>query len=264
MQYLDQHQLSIDKVREAFRNQFDIGQRTLLDVLDSENEYYTARRDYLNAEMDLVIADAKYQATSGNLLNILNLKNLDMTPPKPETAPDEDMFNTCPAEPVGVPQIDKDAMFNLALDKDRLTRVKVASPAKPVAVAAPALTVKQIIKTAKPVVVTGANFDFDSATLKPSADAKLRPVVDFAKKYPEADMEVVGHTDDRAGEEYNLKLSVKRAAAVKDWLVKNGVDAKRINTKGMGKKQPIASNTSDEGRAQNRRVEIHYTVHEEK
>ncbi len=260
IQYIDQHQLSIDKVREAFRNQFDIGQRTLLDVLDSENEYYTARRDYVNAEMDLMIADAKYQATSGNLLNTLNLKNLDMTPPKPETAPDEDMFTTCPAEPVGVALIDKDAIFNLALEKDRLTRVKAAPPAPPVV----ALTPRQIIKTAKPVVITGANFDLDSAKLKPGAEARLKPVVEFARQYPEADMEVVGHTDDLASETYNLKLSEKRAAAVKDWLERNGVNANRITAKGMGKAQPIAGNNTEEGRAQNRRVEVHYTVHEEK
>lgn len=252
LQYLDQHQLSIDKVRTAFRNQFDIGQRTLLDVLDSENEYYTAKRNYLNAEIDLVIADAKYQATSGNLLNTLNLKNLDMTPPEPETSPDEDMFTTCPAEPGGDLLVDKDALFNLALEKDKLTRVKIEP------------SVKQIILTARPVVITGANFDFDSATLKPSADAKLKPVVEFAKKYPDADMEVVGHTDEIASEAYNLGLSKRRAAAVKDWLVKNGVDAKRINAKGMGKTQPVASNKTEEGRAQNRRVEVRYTVHEKK
>lgn len=252
LQYLDQHQLSIDKVRTAFRNQFDIGQRTLLDVLDSENEYYTARRNYLNAEMDLVIADAKYQAMSGNLLNTLNLKNLDMTPPEPETSPDEDMFTTCPAEPGGDLLVDKDALFNLALEKDKLTRVKIEP------------SVKQIILTARPVVITGANFDFDSATLKSSADAKLKPVVEFAKKYPDADMEVVGHTDEIASEAYNLGLSKRRAAAVKGWLVKNGVDAKRISAKGMGKTQPVASNKTEEGRAQNRRVEVRYTVHENK
>ena len=77
-------------------------------------------------------------------------------------------------------------------------------------------------------------------------------------------MEVVGHTDEIASEAYNLGLSKRRAAAVKDWLVKNGVDAKRINAKGMGKTQPVASNKTEEGRAQNRRVEVRYTVHEKK
>jgi adhesin transport system outer membrane protein len=257
--FLDQHQLSTDKIREAFRNQYDIGQRTLLDVLDTENEYYTAQQDSLNAEMDLLIADAKYQAAAGNLLNTLKLKNLDMTPPAPKTTPDEDMLTTCPDEPVGNLPVDKDALFRAALEKDRLTH----QPAVTAAVApAPSLAV-QIIKAAKPVVIKDVNFAYKSAKLKSAAGPKLMPVVEFAKKYPEADMEVTGHTDDIGGEAYNLKLSEKRAESVKKWLVKNGVDAKRIITKGMGKSQPISSNQTDAGRAENRRVEIHYTVREE-
>ena len=85
---------------------------------------------------------------------------------------------------------------------------------------------------------------------------------DFAKNYPDTDIEVVGHTDDRASDDYNLKLSKKRAEVVKDWLVKNGIEAKRIITKGMGKSQPACSNKTLKGRAENRRVEIHYTVQE--
>ncbi len=259
LQHLDQHQLSTDKVRTAFRNQFDIGQRTLLDVLDIENEYYTAKRNYLNAEIDLVIADSKYHAMSGNLLNTLNLKNLDMTPPTPSTTADEDMFNTCPAESDSNLLIDKEALFSLALEKDRLSRTK-AEP----------LTSKQVIFAAKPVVIAdtdfsaNTNFSIDSAKLRPSADEKLRPVAAFAKKYPEADIEVIGHTDSTASEDYNLELSEKRAEAVKNWLVKNGVNANRIKTRGMGETQPMASNDTEQGRAQNRRVEVHYTIQEEK
>lgn len=265
LQYHDQHQLSTDKVREAFRNQYEIGQRTLLDLLDIENEYYTARRDYLNSEMDLMVADAKYQASSGNLLNVLNLKNLDMTPPKPVTDPDNDMFSTCPAEPVDLTKTDKDALFKAAWEKDLLSRPKAVTP--PPAKPAPPVvtpTVKQIIKTAKPVVITGANFDFDSDKLKPSADAKLQPVVEFANKYPEAGMDVIGHTDDRGTDAYNVKLSERRAISVKNWLIRKGIDATRIITKAMGKTQPMTSNKTKDGRAQNRRVEIHYTVLEER
>jgi adhesin transport system outer membrane protein len=128
LQYLDQHMLSSDKAREAFRRQFDIGQRTLLDVLDTENEYYTARRDYLNGEQDLLIAHARYQAAAGNLLNTLQLKNLDMEPPKPETTPEEDMLTTCPEDPINLPTIDKEAVFQRALAKDQLVRGQ-ATPA---------------------------------------------------------------------------------------------------------------------------------------
>ena len=253
LSYLDQHQLSTDKVRTAFRSQFDIGQRTLLDVLDIENEYFTAQRDYLNAEMDLKIADAKYLAASGNLLNTLKLKNLDMTPPKPETAADADMVTTCPSEADSSTPTDKEAMFNLALEKDRQSRLK----------AVPALTPKQIIMTEKPVVIVGANFDYKSAVLKPAAESALVPVVEFAQKYPEANMEVIGHTDHIGGHTYNLGLSRERAESVKNWLVAHGINADRIATKGVGKAEPIASNDTEEGREKNRRVQIHYTVREE-
>lgn len=253
LSYLDQHQLSTDKVRTAFRNQFDIGQRTLLDVLDIENEYYTAQREYLNADMDLLIADARYQAASGNLLNTLSLTNLDMTPPKPKTTPDEDMFSICPAEVDSSRVTDKEAMFNIAMEKDRMNRV-VPPP--------PVLTTQQIIMTEKPVVITGANFDYDSAVLKKAAEAPLQLVVDFANKYPEADMRVVGHTDNVASANYNQKLSERRAQSVKAWLVKQGIAADRITAEGKGKTEPIASNDTEEGRSENRRVQVHYTVRE--
>jgi OOP family OmpA-OmpF porin len=122
----------------------------------------------------------------------------------------------------------------------------------------------KVIMEEKPVVIEGANFDFDSARLKPSADAKLQQVVDFAAKHPDADMEVSGHTDNVGSDAYNQKLSEKRAAAVKARLVKKGVAAGRVTTKGYGKRKPVASNKTKKGRAANRRAEIRYTVREEK
>ena len=129
MKYLDQHMLSTDKAREAFRRQFDIGQRTLLDVLDTENEYYTARRNYLNGENDLAIAKAKYQAASGNLLNTLQLKNMEMDPPSPSTTPDEDMATSCPADTIDMVAVDKEAVFKRAQAKEDLYRTQNAAPA---------------------------------------------------------------------------------------------------------------------------------------
>lgn len=69
-------------------------------------------------------------------------------------------------------------------------------------------------------------------------------------------IEVIGHTDDVGDDEYNLELSEQRAQAVRDYLVETGVDASKIVTVGAGETQPIASNTTDEGRAENRRVEV--------
>jgi OOP family OmpA-OmpF porin len=116
----------------------------------------------------------------------------------------------------------------------------------------------------KPVSLDGANFKTNSAVLNKSADEKLMQVVDFSKRYPEADIQVDGYTDSTGPKAYNLKLSQRRADAVKSYLTKHGVDASRIHTKGHGMEDPVASNKTAAGRAQNRHVEVHYTVREEK
>lgn len=145
--------------------------------------------------------------------------------------------------------------------------VAVKEEPKPAPTVEPAPAPKEawkVIMEEKPVVIEGANFDTDSAKLKPSADAKLQQVVDFAAKYPEANMEVSGHTDNRGSDAYNQKLSEKRAASVKAYLVKKGVAVGRISAKGYGKTKPVADNKTREGRAANRRAEIRYTIREEK
>jgi OOP family OmpA-OmpF porin len=100
------------------------------------------------------------------------------------------------------------------------------------------------------------NFDFDKATIKPAGKAKLD---DLASKVGTINLEVViaiGHADEIGTDEYNQKLSVRRAESVKAYLVSKGIEANRVYTEGKGKKQPIASNKTKEGRAKNRRVEI--------
>jgi OmpA-OmpF porin, OOP family len=122
----------------------------------------------------------------------------------------------------------------------------------------------KIIMEEKPVRIEGANFDFDSARLKPTADAKLQQVVVFAKQYPDANMVVSGYTDNIGSKAYNLKLSQRRADSVKAYLVKKGVAADRVTTKGYGMEMPVADNKTKAGRAMNRRVEVRYTVREQK
>jgi len=139
-----------------------------------------------------------------------------------------------------------------------------APVAAPMMSEAPQPEAWKIITEEKPVRIDGANFAFDSAKLRPTADGKLQPVVDFAMRYPDADMEVSGYTDNIGSKAYNLKLSQHRADAVKAYLVKKGVSADRIATKGYGESMPVADNKTRAGRALNRRVEVRYTVREEK
>ncbi|OSZ65657.1 outer membrane protein OmpA [Hydrogenophaga sp. IBVHS2] len=101
-----------------------------------------------------------------------------------------------------------------------------------------------------------AFFDFDKAVLKPEGKAKLD---DLASKVGSINLEVViavGHTDSTGAAKYNQALSVRRAEAVKAYLVSKGIESNRIYTEGKGLTQPVADNATREGRAKNRRVEV--------
>ncbi|HTY02140.1 MAG TPA: TolC family outer membrane protein [Rhodocyclaceae bacterium] len=110
--YLDQHQLSAEKAREAYRKQFDIGQRTLLDLLDTENETFQAKRAYVNAEYDLSIAQARTQASLGNLLPAIGLTRLgqDQVSTPGDWRADEDAAERCPPEAPEMYAEDKQAL----------------------------------------------------------------------------------------------------------------------------------------------------------
>ena len=115
--YLDQHQLSIEKAREAYRNQFDIGQRTLLDLLDTENEYFQARRAYVNARYDQGIAQARSLAGMGRLMQALQVAREEL-PSLAELGQDRtgiDVVDLCPATAPTPEAIDKEALFAEAM-----------------------------------------------------------------------------------------------------------------------------------------------------
>ncbi|GLS16077.1 outer membrane protein OmpA [Hydrogenophaga electricum] len=99
-------------------------------------------------------------------------------------------------------------------------------------------------------------FDFDKAVLKPAGKTALDTLVADMAKVDVETVIAVGHTDAIGTETYNQALSVRRVEAVKAYLVSKGVPADRIKTEGRGETQPVASNQTREGRAQNRRVEI--------
>ena len=118
----------------------------------------------------------------------------------------------------------------------------------------------------KHTVSATALFDFDKAVLKPAGKEAIHGIDEEIKssKAKVIDINVVGHTDSVGTEEYNQQLSVRRANAVKDYMVSEGIDPGIIDVKGMGEAEPVASNDTAEGRAKNRRVEISVAVEQAK
>ncbi len=118
------------------------------------------------------------------------------------------------------------------------------------------------IEINKPIVLENVYYDFNKATLKPESFPSLDSLVSLLNFYPKMVIEVSAHTDSKGSDQYNLSLSEKRAKSVLDYLVQKGIDVARLQSKGYGETQPVAPNTTPEGkdnpegRAKNRRTEF--------
>lgn len=143
-------------------------------------------------------------------------------------------------------------------DDDLLPKAPPPAAPQPAPAPAPAPAPKPAPAPTSEKVTFAADtfFDFDKYALKPEGKARLDELV---QKIQDITLEVViavGHTDSIGTEKYNMGLSIRRAEAVKAYLVSKGIEANRIYTEGKGEKQPVADNRTAEGRAKNRRVEV--------
>lgn len=114
----------------------------------------------------------------------------------------------------------------------------------------------QPIKKGQAVVLKNIFFEFDKYDLKKESMAELSKLTEFMRKNPGVSIEISGHTDNKGSESYNKTLSKNRAKSVYDHLIKKGIDKERLTYKGYGQDEPIADNSTDEGRAKNRRTEF--------
>ncbi|MGD9762529.1 MAG: OmpA family protein [Candidatus Binatia bacterium] len=110
--------------------------------------------------------------------------------------------------------------------------------------------------TKRKIILRGVNFDFDKSNIRPDAVPILEQACETLKEESTINVSADGYTDSIGTEQYNLGLSRRRANAVREWLIKCGIPASRITTRGFGESNPVASNATPEGRAQNRRTEL--------
>ena len=192
-----------------------------------------------------VAAARQAQAASGNHLCIHTINTGDQAWDRQlaeEIAATSDCGSTVNAADIASPD-------NMA---DYVTTVLLA-PAPPAAA---------VVQYEKNTMSTSALFDFDKAVLKEEGKVALHELGDAIKARGArvVDIDIIGHTDSIGSAEYNMELSVRRAEAVRDYIVSEGIDANIIDVSGEGENNPIASNDTAEGRAENRRVDINVGI----
>jgi outer membrane protein OmpA-like peptidoglycan-associated protein len=113
-----------------------------------------------------------------------------------------------------------------------------------------------ILEKGKSVVIRGINFEFNKATLVKDSETILWRAYNALKANPAVSVVITGHTDNIGTQESNQKLSLERAQTVRNWLVEKGIASNRMRTIGRGQNEPVNLNDTEEGRAQNRRIEF--------
>ncbi len=106
------------------------------------------------------------------------------------------------------------------------------------------------------LILNNIIFQFNEYELLPSSFIELNKLVKMLNQYPMSEIEIIGHTDSIGNADYNMTLSMQRAKSVMDYLIKNGIESKRLESKAMGQSLPVAPNNTEQGRAKNRRTEI--------
>lgn len=135
-------------------------------------------------------------------------------------------------------------------------RTETAPPVVTEEKPAPPKDVPMEAKKGSRYALNGVNFEQSQTTMLKGAEDKLREVLQFMTDNPRVSIEVIGHTDKTGDERQNQRLSEFRARAVANWLFNQGIDPQRIQTSGKGSSEPVADNSTEEGKAQNRRIEI--------
>lgn len=282
---LDQHRRSSDKVKVAYKDQFDIGQRTLLDVLDAENESFQSNRSYTAALYERQSAILAMLAEMGKLLPTLNVSS-DKFPKITELTDDTIAHNAefiCPKYDVAA-TINRQAFLQKKTQQDNAYMSMTAMPSylnaptlnsstfsdddndgvaneQDDCPSTPTLTevdekgcTKYNSNTSN--VEIGIPFVADSSVVRPEYLQEIARLADFLKSHPSKNVEIQGHASLEGPALYNKKLSEQRAFSVAEILIQQyGVAPKRVKSLGYGVDKPRINEISVRANAANRRIE---------
>lgn len=219
--YLNRNQAAIARARVAYRNQFDIGQRSLLDLLDTENEYFEVRRTYVNTLHNLKLAQARTLASMGQLLTAFDASGIEDAEATIHATDTDESIGRCPPELPSEVSLDKEAMLAGLLQDSRF----------------------RDIGGNKLAFRMDAKFAFNSSVLVNKYDQDIADAAQYLKDHPEMNAVIAGHTDSVGTEKYNQWLSERRANSVHQRLTeKHGVAPDRLSVIGYGESQPMAEN----------------------
>jgi adhesin transport system outer membrane protein len=219
---LEKHALATNNVRAAYLAQFEIGQRTLLDLLDAENEHFTASQAFTNAMYDLEISHARTLAGMGQLLSTLDVIR-DGIPNLQDLG----------AQPYNI-----QAQHTCAL---------------PMSQRQPIQLITKELETHHKVMV---NFDINSSIIKEEYVPEIEKIATIMIEHPQATLTLKGHSSLVGSEEYNMWLSLRRANAVSKVLSDRfGIDPDRVSAVGFGFSRPIINSQTPQAHKINQRIE---------
>ncbi|MDO6568482.1 TolC family outer membrane protein [Alteromonas sp. 1_MG-2023] len=272
---LNAHRLSSDRVKSAYMDQFTIGERSLLDLLDSENEFYESSRAYIQATFTLENARARLLAASGVLIKALGVSREGVASVS-ELAEKElgyDPNHICPAvrtsldDASNILKRDSDADGIIDIWDDCVNSTigaKVddfgceAKAPDPQTMTMPANAADYTLDDADVITSFSIDISFASNSSKVSKEyaSSLNKVIDALTSSDTTGVIIHGHASLDGDAAYNQRLSERRASAVAAMLIETaGVDSRRITSVGYGETRPIVNEESQSANEQNRRIE---------
>lgn len=290
--YMDQHRLATEKSREAYRQQFDIGQRTLLDLLDSQNEYFEASRAYINARHNQAAAQARTLAGMGQLVAAMGVTRSDV--PAAEAAGQDreraEMAELCPFEVTEVDTVDaiKARFATVAVKAPGSYVVLIPSPDGSIGrVTVQGKQGEQVLSKSGQAVTLdgGTSFDVDKqkmaqdfgtaiaaqpplpeqfvlyfirggTQLTKESRALLPTMLARAKARKSLEVWLVGHTDTVGSPKRNETLGLKRAQAIARHFRKLGLKETALTVESFGERSPLVATPDETNEPRNRRGEV--------